>query len=302
MLINANCPIFIKISNDFNNNSCSLQIEIWKIFGGVEEKEFDKLPVVFENIQIYAEINLSIEDPSEIYFGILSSGEFIVNQVIRRGEQEIEEETTLIRGKIQTWEDPKPTLSLKEEKDVAVQSLSTESLCIDGVRVQAISDLNLSSDGMLGKIRWNKDWVEYLNAIFNANLLQKMQEADAELQPTSVQFIHIHPERLEVKRAGSNIEFSIQSTLQTFESEGVSLRKMTTKLKPTEEELVEKLYFVSYGETSFVVSLTKSELYNKSLRRKQIDGHVMVTKPTVKTKNMLLSILSSLSSLYLRNR
>lgn len=86
-------------------------------------------------------------DPSEIYSGILSSGEFIVNQVIRRGEQEIEEETTLIRGKIQVWEDPKPTLSLKDEIDVVVQSLSTESLFIDGVRVQAISDVNLASNG-----------------------------------------------------------------------------------------------------------------------------------------------------------
>ncbi|CAH0778233.1 unnamed protein product [Bemisia tabaci] len=100
--------------------------ETWKLLSAINKKSVHELPVIFEDVQTFSEINFSTEGFSNIWVQILpGAGDFAVFQEFieerptafgmeTRVKNKNNKDTLLMQGKIVIWEEPKKTSQLED--------------------------------------------------------------------------------------------------------------------------------------------------------------------------------------------
>ncbi|XP_072160830.1 uncharacterized protein [Bemisia tabaci] len=234
-----------------------LLVEIWKIVGSTEKRPFHETPIFFKEIHVYSEIDLLTEDLSHVYLSVLrGSGDFIVNQVMKTDGNAVESDKTLLRGRCKVSEEPSFAPSLKtivedfqSEKETDPVFSDVDS---DNPVASKLSEIQVCSKGVFGKIEWTRDWAINLNTIIDLHLYLNTDKAGRLIEVASMQSVHLIPESLQSKTDGSKIEFYIDSSTARFDCEGVIVDGLSTRpARSKDSNLAVILDFVPYGETSF---------------------------------------------------
>ncbi|CAH0395932.1 unnamed protein product [Bemisia tabaci] len=150
-------------------------IEVWKTFGDIEKKEFKTLPAVIDNVQIYTELNLSVEGPSQVWIQIFrGSGGFVVFQDFlgdkSNSSSDDKPETggenrgiVLMTGRINIWEresKPSKVPSINDFQQTLNEHDSYGHFLdfldsVGGTHAKAITDIHTCSKGKFSSNRFS---------------------------------------------------------------------------------------------------------------------------------------------------
>nr|XP_018903541.1 PREDICTED: fatty acid synthase-like [Bemisia tabaci] len=228
-------------------------VEIWKMFGVTDKTRYAKIPVAFEDIQIYSELNINTTDSSNVYLSVLpGKGDFSVMQETKKTESSVESElTTLICGKIRVCEKA-PSLGGFAEK-ISQQITSLIEKSPSPCKVTADScELQLCNTGAFGAIKWSSNLAVSLNRIMSVHRLHETHKTAKPVKLASIRFLHLNPMEIKANKEGSMVEFCMDNHLRRFKCNGVNLDYLKTEVDVKDEQFVERISFVPYGETSFM--------------------------------------------------
>ncbi|CAH0395943.1 unnamed protein product [Bemisia tabaci] len=253
-------------------------IEVWKTFGDVMEVEFKQLPVMFENIQIYSELDLSAEGLGQVRIQLMrGSGEFIVLQAPRDDTEsdfvieeqkpaEENQEIVLMAGKIKIWESPKSEQDVKESPSHKIKravngeksdKCFSDSLeMVDELSKRGVIDWQVSSKGATGIIEVNSDLVIYLDTIMKLNTIWNAHVNGKAAKPVSIQYMYLNYEQVANLKEDSTVDLCLDKSVGCFNSAGITINGFKTEPLPEKSEklgnaFAERLNFVPYGKTTF---------------------------------------------------
>ncbi|KAK0084976.1 hypothetical protein PV325_006291 [Microctonus aethiopoides] len=210
---------------------------VWKTFAKLRNTDFEKLPIILENVQFHRATIMPKEGPVK----------FLINIFDGTGDFEVCEGGSLaVSGKIRTTHtivkdqlDIKPII-LKPENQSDILNLCTSDIYKDlrlrGYDYSGIFQGIVSSDnrGIVGKLSWINDWISFMDTMLQFSILGK-DTKDLYL-PTRLQYAAIDPiGHLDVaKNFNENESFPVYSyrNIGVIKSGGIELRGMKASLAP----------------------------------------------------------------------
>ncbi|XP_066589497.1 fatty acid synthase [Prorops nasuta] len=212
---------------------------VWKTFAKLRQVEFDKLPVVIENISFQRATIM----PKE------GSVKFLINIFEGTGDFEIVEGGSVaVTGKIRVAENIE-----KEQLDLPAPVVKNDKELLDLNTGDIYKDLRLrgydydgifrgikSSDnrGISGKLVWNNEWISYLDTMLQFTILGK--STPALFLPTRLQQISINPilhkNLVSELPEGEGLPVHNYSNINIVKSGGVEIRGMKASLAPRRQQ------------------------------------------------------------------
>lgn len=169
-----------------------LQTLVWKTFAKLRNEDFEKLPVIIEDVQFHRATIL----PKE------GSVKFLINIFEGSGEFELcEGGSVAVSGKIYTPEDinkevlnlPQPTIKVEKDALPLTTPDVYKELRLRGYDYEGIFRGILESDnyGYSGKLKWENNWISFIDTMLQFSILgQNTREL---YLPTRLQKAIINP-------------------------------------------------------------------------------------------------------------
>lgn len=234
---------------------------VWKTFAKLRGIDFEKMPVIFEDVQFHRATIM----PKE------GSVKFVINIFEGTGAFEISESgASTVTGKIRVPED-----IAKEQLNLSVPIVRNEPELLELKTDDVYKDLRLrgydysgifkgvkSSDnrGFCGKLAWSNDWISFVDTMLQFAILGKNTK-DLFL-PTRLQYASINPAHhmqvIEKLQEDEGIPVYSYTNVEIVKSGGVELRGMKSSLAPKRQQIQadpkhEKYTFVPYENTQSLV-------------------------------------------------
>ncbi|XP_058792836.1 fatty acid synthase [Phymastichus coffea] len=235
---------------------------VWKTFAKLQGVEFEKLPVVIEDVQ-FQRATIMPKD---------GSVKFLINIFDGTGDFEIcEGGSVAVTGKIRIPEDvnkeqlnlqPPSIPSKPELLELKTEDIYKE-LRLRGYDYSGIFQSIVSSDnfGNAGKLMWNEDWISYIDTMLQFSILGK-NTRDLYL-PTRLQQVIINPivhKELIEKAGEGRVSLPVYSfpKIGVIKSGGIELRNMKASLAPRRQQTQaapkhERYTFVPYDNSHVLV-------------------------------------------------
>ena len=243
---------------------------VWKTFAKLRGTDFEKIPIVFEDVQFHRATIMPKEGPVK----------FMINIFEGTGAFEIcESGSSAVTGKIRIPENIE-----KEQLDLPVPVLSNEPDLLELKTNDVYKDLRLrgydysgvfqgikSSDnrGVCGNLDWSDNWISFMDTMLQFAILGK-DTRDLFL-PTRLQYAAINPalhlQTVEKLQEDKGIPVYSYTNVGIVKSGGVELRGMKSSLAPRRQQSQpdpkhEKYTFVPYENLqSLVEDPEKSKLH-----------------------------------------
>lgn len=234
---------------------------VWKTFAKLQNTDYEKLPVILEDVQFHRATIM----PKE------GSVKFLVNIFDGTGEFEIcEGGSVAVSGKVSVPENvEKAQLSLPvplSKSNAELLELNTSDVYKDlrlrGYDYNGIFRGIKSSDnkGVSGKLAWDENWVSYIDTMLQFSILGK-DTRDLYL-PTRLQRAIINPslhkQLADELPEGEGIPVHSYVDLDVIKSGGIELRGMKASLAPRKQQSQaapkhERYTFVPYENSQSVV-------------------------------------------------
>ncbi|XP_046612929.1 fatty acid synthase [Neodiprion virginianus] len=234
---------------------------VWKTFAKIRGEDFEKLPVILEDVQFHRATIM----PKE------GSVKFLINIFDGTGEFEIcEAGSVAVSGKITAAENvekqqlnlPTPVAKIDSELLELNTSDVYKDLRLRGYDYNGIFQGIKSSDnnGVSGKLLWDDNWVSYIDTMLQFSILGK-DTRDLYL-PTRLQRAIINPshhkELASKLSEKEGLPVYSYSNLDVIKSGGIELRGMKASLAPRKQQTQaapkhERYTFVPYENTQSVV-------------------------------------------------
>ncbi|KAF2898262.1 hypothetical protein ILUMI_07913 [Ignelater luminosus] len=240
----------------------------WKTLAKLRNEDFEKMPVLIEDVQFHRATIL----PKE------GTVKFLVNIFEGSGEFEIcESGSVVVSGKISVPEDinkeiidlPKPFV--KPASDVLSLNKSDiyKELRLRGYDYGGLFQGVVESDnrGYHGQLQWNNNWISFIDTMLQFSILGKNTR---ELYlPTRLQRAVINPLAhtklvTELIAEEQNVPVCMYQNIGIIKSGGIELRGMKASLAPRRQQLqsppkLEKYEFIPLDNTILIDDLVKSK-------------------------------------------
>ncbi|KAI4493375.1 hypothetical protein M0802_009435 [Mischocyttarus mexicanus] len=234
---------------------------VWKTFAKLNNTDYEKMPVVFENVQFQRATII----PKE------GSVKFLINIFDGSGEFEIcEGGSVTVTGKIRLPENiekeqlnlPAPTT----QDESGLMELDTKDIYKDlGLRGYDYSGIfqgiKISDNrGINGQLSWNNDWISFLDTILQFSILGKNVK---ELYiPTRIQHISINPIAhlklvKKLPKEGGSLPVYNYTNISCVKSGGVEMRGLKALLAPRRQQVQaapkhERYTFIPYENYQYL--------------------------------------------------
>ena len=234
---------------------------VWKTFAKLQGAEFEKLPVVMEEVQFHRATIM----PKE------GSVKFLINIFDGTGDFEIcEGGSVAVTGKIRIPENiDKEQLNLQPpavSKEPELLELKTEDVYKD-LRLRGYDYtgnfqgiMNSDNRGTVGKLKWVGEWISFVDTMLQFSILGK-DTRDLYL-PTRLQQVIINPiahkELAEKLGEKEGIPVYSYNKIGVIKSGGIELRGMKASLAPRRQQTQaapkqERYVFVPYENSQVLV-------------------------------------------------
>lgn len=235
---------------------------VWKTFAKLQNADYEKLPVVFENVQFLRATIMTKENPVK----------FLINIFMGTGEFEICENGSIaVTGKIRTPENPdKMLLDLpapvvpNEEKLLELNANDIyKELRLRGYDYAGMFKGIKSGDNRFtrGKLIWANNWITYMDTLLQFNILQK----DSRLLCIPVRLQHVainpmvHMECVKNLPEGENsLPIHVHKNINVTKTGGIEFRTPKASLVARRQNTqadpkLEKYMFVPYENPQALV-------------------------------------------------
>ncbi|KAL1129219.1 hypothetical protein AAG570_013748 [Ranatra chinensis] len=226
----------------------------WKTFAKLNQKPFEELPVVLENVQ-FQRATIMPKD---------GSVKFLINVFDGTGDFEIcESGVVVVTGKIRRADDDQPLqlASIKPEKS-KLHDLTRDHVYRDlrlrGYNYQGIfKGIECSYEpGVSGKLEWNGNWISFMDTMLQFTLLE-MNSRELYL-PTRIQKVFIDPTKhiscVQSTNQGQVVPIHTWRDIGVIQAGGVEIRSVKTSLAPRRQQAqpppnLERYSFIPYTGT-----------------------------------------------------
>lgn len=234
---------------------------VWKTFAKLHNQDFEKLPVVFENVNFHRATIMSKE----------GAVKFLINIFDGTGEFEIcEGGSVAVTGKISVPENAQdqqlnlPVPVTKHEPELLELTTTDvyKDLRLRGYDYSGIFQGIKSSDnrGIAGKLAWFNEWIPYIDTMLQFNIVNKSSR-DLYL-PTRLQRVSIdpvaHKQLISELAEGEGLPVYNYPTINVVKSGGIELRGMKASVAPRRQQSQaapkhERYVFVPYDNPHLLV-------------------------------------------------
>ena len=229
---------------------------VWKTFAGLRGKDFEKTPVIFEEVQIHRPV--IIEKGNSV--------KFVINILEGTGAFEISESgVSIVTGKICSPPEiekkelnlPLPVMKHKLDLLPLKKADVYKDLRIRGYNYSGIFQNIQSSDnrGLSGKLGWSNNWNSFLDSLFQFTVLGKNNREP--LLPTRLDYVAINPAlHKQLVERSQDEGVSVYNFLEIgiVKAGGVVLRGIHFSLSPGPQQIqadpkLEKYVFVPFEKS-----------------------------------------------------
>ncbi|KAF2899281.1 hypothetical protein ILUMI_06894 [Ignelater luminosus] len=239
----------------------------WKTLAKLRNYDFEKMPVVIQDVQFHSTIILSKQGRVR----------FLVNIFEGSGEFEIcESGSIVVSGKISVHEDTNkemlnlPTLFVKPETDVLSLSKSDvyRELRLRGYDYGGVFQGIAESDNRVshGKLEWNNNWASFIDTMLHFFIFGKTRELHLVTRLERVVINPLAHSKLvsELVAAEQSIPVSVYRGMEMAKSGGIELRGIKTASAPRRRQFrslskLEKYEFIPLDNTILIDDLAKSK-------------------------------------------
>lgn len=267
---------------------------VWKTFAKLHNIDYEKLPIIFENVQFHRATIMPKEGPVK----------FLINIFDGTGDFEIcEGGSPAVTGKIFKSENPEKDQlnnlsiiqNIKNEPELLNLNKSDiyKDLRLRGYDYNGLFQGIISSDnrGNIGELLWNNDWISFMDTMLQYSILGG-NSRDLYL-PVRLQYAAINPilhnEILNNTINNDNDDKSLfkvysYKNINVVKSGGIEIRGMKASLASRRQQIQsnpkhERYVFVPYENTQLLVEdPTKSRLHALTVMLQTVVENLNVLK------------------------
>lgn len=223
-------------------------VMVWKTYAKTRLQDFEKMPVIFENVKFLRATILTRDTPVKLVINIFEAGEF---EICEHG-------SVAVTGKISVPENaeksmlnlPTPSVRTTTEVELNTNDIYKE-LRLRGYDYSGDFKGILTASGNSGKLRWT-NWISFIDTMLQFAILAK--DTRALYLPVRLQYAVFNPElhlqHVNDLKEGEGIPVYNYQSIDVIKSGGIEIRKMKSTLAPrrqqTQNPQLDKVAFVPY--------------------------------------------------------